>query len=149
MSRADRIRNRGPLAEAQKVNEFHPIVDVQDVDGDTILVLGYDMENDPYCKEMPRAVRYNGKILGRTGYNSDTGQCYYKASASLVQEATVDVAEMNNLLLENRRLRVELEAAIRGREQLVVRVAELETAADQTQQREHIRNVMNDVWRSD
>lgn len=136
MSRADRIRNRGPLAEARAVNEFHRIDDLQVIDGETIIVLSYDMEADPFCKAMPRAIQYNGQILGRTGYNSDSGQCYYKSGANLVQEVSFKVAEAIDLHRENERLRLERDAAIRGREQLLVRVEELE--AQSFRDAEHI-----------
>lgn len=39
-----------------------------------------------HFKRLPAAVSFNGKLLGKTGWNSDTHRCHYQENAQLAKE---------------------------------------------------------------
>lgn len=61
------------------------------------VVSSYELDNEhwlvvPCCdydtfKDLPRAVKFDGRLYGRTGWNSDSGQGYYCTGKQVALEA--------------------------------------------------------------
>jgi len=55
-------------------------------DGDYFLTVDIDPD-DPYgsFKKLPAALEYEGRIYGKSGFNSDKNRAYYKAGVPLAR----------------------------------------------------------------
>lgn len=55
-------------------------------DGDYFLTVDIDPD-DPYgsFEQLPAALEYEGRIYGKSGYNSDRNRAYYKAGMPLAR----------------------------------------------------------------
>jgi hypothetical protein len=55
-------------------------------DGDYFLTVDIDPD-DPYgsFKKLPAALEYEGRIYGKSGFNSDKNRAYYKAGMPLAR----------------------------------------------------------------
>jgi len=62
------------------------LVEPHTCDGDHFLVVDIDPD-DPYgsFKRLPAGLEYEGRIYGKTGYNSDRNRAYYKAGVPLAR----------------------------------------------------------------
>lgn len=62
------------------------LVEPSTCDGDYFLTADIDPD-DPYgsFKKLPAAVEYEGRIYGKTAYNSDRNRAYYKAGVPVAR----------------------------------------------------------------
>jgi len=51
------------------------------IEGETVLVT--DCRDYDHFRTLPTVVEYNGRECGRTGWNSDRGEAYYKSHMSI------------------------------------------------------------------
>ena len=77
------MKTAKPLYDHIRVNECAVIDGVTCVTVDCCDYMQY--------QTLPHAIEYEGKVLGKTGWNSDKGYCSYQSNAMLARNISSEV----------------------------------------------------------
>jgi hypothetical protein len=74
--------------KAKILDGFLMIKEVESIGSISVIKVSMKSERDDWAAEYlnaPAAIEYNGRIYGRSAWNSDKGEIYYRTDAKLVK----------------------------------------------------------------
>ena len=81
----DQLMTMREGGRAEPFQDVVPIASVQTLGDLSIIIVDMRYGNHEEFADMPRAVRFEGRVYGRTAYNSDVMQAYYRTDAMLAE----------------------------------------------------------------
>ncbi len=62
-----------------------PVLECRQIDGQWWIRVGLDEASWACVKKLPKALEYQGRIYGWTGWDSDRGQAYFRSPAPVAR----------------------------------------------------------------